>query len=199
MAVAPPALSPRAPVEARPSRWLWTRERYDRAVNAGVFTPDDEVELLDGEIIEKMPQNNPHRTATLLAGQALRAVFGPDAFAQEEKPIALSDQSEPEPDVAVVRGTIRDHLADHPGPGAILLLVEVADSSLFRDRVWKARLYAAAGVPEYWIVNLPGRVLEIHRDPAGGAYRTKTTHEPGESVTPLARPETSIVVADLLP
>ncbi len=183
--------------EVQPFRW--TRERYDEAVNAGVFTPEDQIELLSGEIVEKMPQNNPHRNATLLTGQVLRISFGSAAFIQEEKPVALSDLSEPDPDIAVVRGAVRDYLDDHPGPDALFLLVEIADTSLLRDRVYKARLYAEAGIAEYWIVNLQDRVLEVHRDPSGDAYRTKTTLASGESVTPVHAPEASVAIADLLP
>ncbi|GAB5536701.1 MAG: Uma2 family endonuclease [Rubricoccaceae bacterium] len=187
----------RQPEADQPFRW--TRERYDLAVEAGVFTTDDKIELLDGEVVAKMPQNTPHRTATLLVAATLREVFGGGTFVQEEKPIALSETSVPEPDVAVVRGSIRDHVAEHPGPVALPLLVEVADTSLIRDRFHKASLYAEAEIAEYWIVNLKDRVLEVHRDPAGDAYRTKTTLGPDDTVSPLARPQASISVAGLLP
>ena len=178
---------------------LWTRERYDQAVNAGVLTSDDKVELLDGLIVAKMPQNTPHRTATLLTGAALRVAFGDTAFVQEEKPVALSDASEPEPDIAVIAGTIRDYAKDHPGPDAYRLIVEVSDSSLLKDRIRKSALYADAGVAEYWIVNLRDRELEVYRDPAGGAYRSKATYAPSASVSPLNAPDSSILVSDLLP
>ena len=193
------AIAPRVRQLEADQRFRWTRERYEQAVETGVFTTDDKIELLDGEVVAKMPQNTPHRTATLLTAAALREAFGDNAFIQDEKPIALSEASEPEPDVAVVRGSIRDYAGEHPGPDALPLLVEVADTSLIRDRFHKASLYAEAGIEEYWIVNLTDRVLEVHRDPAGDAYRTKTTLGPVDSVSPLARPEVSISVADLLP
>lgn len=195
MAVAPALARPSAPVQ----RFRWTRERYDRMIDAGVLTTEDKVELLEGEIVPKMTQNNPHRTSTLLVGAALRSAFGDDTFVQEEKPIALSEQSEPEPDVAVIRGAIRSYLDDHPGPEAILLIVEVADSSLRRDRTHKALLYADAGIVEYWVVNLVDRVLEVHRDPVGGAYGTKITLTTEDAVSPVRCPDASIPVADLLP
>ena len=202
-----PATAPKRPEAGRPQAvrvetdqpFRWTRERYDQAVEAGVLTPDDKVELLDGEVVAKMPQNNPHQVATGLVSAALRAAFGPGVHTRDEKAVALSDLSKPEPEVAVVRGQRRDYLDHAPTPDAILLLVEVADSSILRDRIRKAALYAEAGVPEYWIVNLVDRTLEIHRDPVGGVYRTKTTLTPEETVVPTGAPEASIAVIDLLP
>ena len=194
MALAP---APFTPPDGQPFRW--TRERYDRLVDVGVLTSEDRVELLQGEIVEKMTQNSAHRVATLLAGRALREAFSQGAFVQEEKPIALADDSEPEPDLAVVRGDIRDYLDDHPASGDLLLLVEVSDTSLLKDRLRKARLYAEAAVPEYWIVNLVDRALEVHRDPAAGVYRTKTTFAPSDTVRPHHAAAASILAADLLP
>jgi Uma2 family endonuclease len=197
MAVALPPTQRASGAEVQRS-FVWTRERYDEAVNAGVFTPEDNVELLDGHIVPKMPQNKRHRVATVYAHQALAKVFASGSHVQVQAPIALSDRTEPEPDVAIIRGAPLDH-DPHPSADAVLLLVEVADSSLLRDRLSKAVLYAEAGVAEYWIVNLQDSVLEVHRDPAGEAYRTKTTHASGETVTPVHAPEASIAIADLLP
>ena len=191
-----------APAPPRPDvqrpYWVWTREQYDRIVEAGVLGPDDEVELLDGQIVPKMPQNRPHRVATVLVGQVLRTAFGEGVHVQEEKPLALSDVSEPEPDVAVVVGSPRDY-DPHPGPDSVRLLVEVADSSLLQDRIKKALVYAKAGIAEYWIVNLQDGILEVHRDPMSGAYGTKTTHGRGGAVSPVHAPDASVAVADLLP
>ena len=204
-----PAVAPRRPTAPGPSQGLdvqvapapfrWTRARYDRMVEAGVLGPGDKVELLSGQIIDQTFQNEPHAVATGLIADALREAFGTEAHVRDEKPIGLSDDSEPEPDVVVVPGNRRDYLERHPAPSDVLLLVEVAETSLRRDRVWKAALYAEAGVAEYWIVNLPDRVLEVHRDPVGGAYGTKTTLTPGETIEPVHAPDASVAVADLLP
>lgn len=194
-----PATAPRSRQLEADQRFRWTRERYDQAVEAGVFTTDDKIELLDGEVVAKMPQNNPHQIATGLVSDALRDGFGSEYHTRDEKAINLSTTSKPEPDVAVVRGSRRDYLKRAPQPTDAALLVEVADTSLIRDRFHKASLYAEAGIAEYWIVNLVDRVLEVHRDPAGDAYRTKMTLGPNETISPLARPETAISVADLLP
>ena len=189
--------APSARAEGGP--FLWTRERYDQAVNAGVFGPDDKIELIEGYLFPQMPQNTPHSVATTLTATTLRQAFGAGIYVQEEKPIALSDLSEPEPDVAVIRGGPRDFLDDHPGPKVIDLIVEVAESSVRRDRGLRARAYAEAGINDYWIVNLPERVVEVHREPAGGTYRTKTTLAEGDAISPVARPDASVASADLLP
>ena len=186
IAPAPPRPDVAPPTEAH-ARFSWTRERYDRAVETGVFGPDDKIELIEGQIVPKMPQNNPHQVTTGIASDALREVFGDGAHTRDEKAIALSDLSKPEPDVAVVRGQRRDYLERTPDPSDILLLVEVADTTLLSDRTRKARIYAEADIVEYWIVNLQDSVLEVHRDPVGGA------------VSPVHAPGASVAVADLLP
>ena len=177
----------------------WTRERYDLAVESGVFTPDDKIELLEGELVPIMSQNSLHRVATALVVEALRKIFGRRGFVQSQAPIALSGWSEPEPDAVVVKGGPRDYMEDHPGPAAMLLIVEVSDSTLRKDRSRKAFLYAEAGIVEYWIVNLQDSILEVHRDPSGDAYRTKMTLGSGETVSPIQAPDATIAVADLLP
>ena len=195
-----PSVAPAPPrPEVQPPRWVWTREQYERMVEAGVLGPDDKVELLDGQVVPKMSQNEPHAVATGLVSDALRDVFGTSAHPRDEKPLALSDLSEPEPDIAVVRGARRDYLGGHPAPADVLLLVEVADTSLLQDRVRKLPLYAEAGVVECWIVNLQDGVVEVHRDPVGRAYGTKTTHGRGGAVSPVHAPDAPVAVADLLP
>lgn len=193
----PEAVLPAAPVASE--RFVWTRERYEQAVGAGIFGPEDRLHLIRGELILKMSQNEPHAVATVLAAEALRAAFGSGSHVREEKPLALSASSVPEPDLAVVQGAARAYLSQHPSPADVWLLVEVASSSLARDRTRMAALYAEADVPEYWIVNLPERTVEVHREPVAGAYRTKTTHAAGDTVSPLHAPGAAIPVANLLP
>ena len=175
----------------------WSRHRYDRAVAAGVFGADDRIELIAGEIVAMTPHGSRHATAIRLVNRALTRVFGEDCIVQCQLPLAIADDSEPEPDVAVVEGEIADYRDAHPS--AALLVVEVADDSLRRDRTVKRRLYARCGIPEYWIVSLPDARLEVFRDPAGGDYRDVTVPRAGETTTPLARPAAAIAVGDLLP
>jgi Uma2 family endonuclease len=141
----------------------WTRQEYDRMVEAGVLTENDRVELIGGEILAVTPQNSPHATAVVLASDTLRSVLPPDCHVRSQLPLALGDDSEPEPDVAIVRGPVRAYHDAHPQ--SAVLILEVADSSLAFDRRVKGSLYARAGVSEYWIINLVDSVVEIYREP----------------------------------
>lgn len=170
---------------------------YDRAVEAGVFGPDDRMELIEGELVMMAPHGSRHATAIRLVNRVLTRVFGEDCIVQCQLPLAIADDSEPEPDVAVVEGEITDYRDAHPS--AALLVVEVADDSLRRDRTVKRCLYARCGIPEYWIVSLPDASLEIHLHPAGDDYRDVTVLRSGQKVTPLAAPAATIAVSDLLP
>lgn len=176
----------------------WTREEYDRMVALGVLTPESRVQLIDGEILEMTPQGARHATAIRLVERALRRVFGEDAFdVRGQLPLALGPHSEPEPDIAVVQGSLADYRDRHPE--SAVLVVEVADESLHLDRNKKVPLYASAGIPEYWILNLEERILEVYRGPEAGGYREHLRLRQGESVTPPARPEARIEVGTLLP
>lgn len=173
-------------------------------VAAGVFPPGDPVELIDGEILAMTPQGSAHATTVLLTAQALQIAFGTGTHVRVQMPLALDPASEPEPDLAVVSGSPRDYRDAHPS--SALLVVEVADTTLDYDREQKGSLYARAGIAEYWIVNLSDRRLEVYRDPAplsqaryGWGLRTVRHHNSGERVAPLAVPQASVAVADLLP
>lgn len=188
----------------RPAQYRWTRHQYERLISHAFLDEDDPVELLDGLLLVKEPQNSPHRTAVLLVAKALDRAFGEGWFVQTQSPIILDDRSEPEPDVCVVRGSPRDYVETHPTRPA--LIVEVAQSGLRRARGRKATAYARARIADYWIVNLVDRVLEVHREPArpGPALRRWTyalieTLGAEATITPLAAPLTAIRVADLLP
>jgi Uma2 family endonuclease len=182
----------------------WRRVEYARLIDAGILREDDPVELLDGQLAVREPQHTPHVAATQLVSRALRTAFGSAWDVRVQMPVALDDESEPEPDVAVVAGSPRDYLDDHPARPA--LVVEVAHSSLAVDRNVKGALYARAGVADYWIVNLVDRVLEVYREPVasssapyGWVYSSIRRLGPDEIVSPLAAPLARIVVADLLP
>ena len=114
-----------------------------------------------------------------------------------QNPLAADEYSEPEPDVAVVTGTVRDYRFAHPT--SAVLVVEISDESLRHDRTVKQRLYARCGIPEYWVLALPEARLEVYRDPAGDGYQSVTNHAAGDKVAPLALPDARIVVDDLLP
>jgi Uma2 family endonuclease len=182
----------------------WTRLEYERMVDLGVFQPGDRIELVGGQLLVREPQGGPHMTAIGLAEDAFRAAFGAGWIVRTQGPIALDDESEPEPDVAVVEGARRDFVSGHPGRPA--LVVEVAESSLALDRDHKGSLYARARVPEYWIVNLADRVLEVYREPVeapaaayGWHYGTLLRLGPPDLISPLAAADARIAISDLLP
>ena len=182
----------------------WTRLEYERLVELGAFQPGERLELVGGDLLVREPQHGPHATAVGLVEDALRAAFDAGWVVRVQMPVALDDESEPEPDVAVVLGNRRDYSRGHPSRPA--LLIEVAESSLAFDREHKGSLYARARVPDYWIVNLVDRVLEVYREPApapeapyGWRYTIARTIRPAELVSPLAAPDARIAVTDLLP
>jgi Uma2 family endonuclease len=180
--------------------WRLTRARYDRMVDAGILGEDDKVELLDGLLVAREPQGSRHPTAVMLVRAALEKAFGRRYHLREEKPVALDRMSEPEPDVVVVPGRIRDYGDAHPSKP--VLIVEVAESSLRLDRLRKGALYARAGIAEYWIVNLVDDVLEVYREPVRKVvwkYSSVRLLERHAAVTPLGAPRARIRVSSLLP
>jgi Uma2 family endonuclease len=180
-----------------PRPHIWTRADYERLVAAGVFGPGDRVELLEGEIIEMSPEKSRHAATVDLALEALRSAFGSSHTIRVQHPLAVSTSSEPQPDLAVVEGTARDYVDRHPDSAA--LVVEVSDTSLEYDRRKKARVYAQAGIADYWIVNLVESVVEVHRDPGNEGYGTIARLGSGETVSPLAARAATIAVGNLLP
>lgn len=175
----------------------WTRDEYHRLAAAGVFAPGSRVQLVRGEIVEMTPQSAAHATAIRLIQQRLEAVFREGYDIRAQLPLALSEDSEPEPDVAVVPGTTRDYSRQHPT--SAVLVVEVSGGTLPFDRGPKAVMYARAGIQEYWIVDLDRRVLEVYRDPRASGYATMTVVGPGEAIAPEAAPHAPVLVADLMP
>lgn len=147
----------------RPHRW--TRERYDACITAGIFRPGDRVQLVDGELIEMSPQNSPHSTAIRAANETLIRFFRTGHDVRAQLPLTLGNESEPEPDIAVVRGHWRDFAKQHPTTA--VLVVEISDTTLEFDRSRKREIFAQCGIPEYWIVNLNDRQVEVQCEPRG--------------------------------
>jgi Uma2 family endonuclease len=182
----------------------WTRLEYERLIDRGIFREDERLELLDGVLVLKEPQGDPHAVAVDLVVAALRQAFGTGWLVRAHAPVALGRRSRPEPDVSVVRGSPRDYRSAAPTHPA--LVVEVSQTSLAHDRTRKASIYARANIQDYWIVNLVELVVEVLRDPTpldppsrGWVYRSVQTLQAGGSVAPLAAPVAPIAVADLLP
>ena len=191
-----------ARVEVKTRRWK--RVEYERLIETGFFQPGDPIELIGGQLIVAEPQGSNHFTAIQAVEEALRAAFGAGWQVRGQGPVALDEESEPEPDVAVVPGSFRDYTDAHPSRP--VLVVEVSESSLALDRHHKGGLYARAGLDDYWIVNLVDPVLEVYRDPVGDLaasfgwrYQSVEVLERGAFVSPLALPGARIRVADLFP
>ena len=132
----------------------WTVDDYHRMLASGILAPDDRVELLDGQIVEMAPQDPPHASRVDDGGDYLKAIFANRAKVRVQLPITLAPGSEPEPDFAIVRLDENRYRDRHPQPQDVLLLIEVADSTFKRDRIYKAKIYATAGITEYWIVDI---------------------------------------------
>ena len=181
--------------------WRMTRARYDQMIGVGIFGPEDRVELLDGLLVARERQGARHAVIVALVCAAIERAFGRGFHVREEKPVALDELSEPEPDVVVGPGRIRDYIDGHPSRP--VLIVEVAETSLSLDRMRKGALYARAGIADYWVLNLRAEVLEVYREPVQVAdewkYDSVRLLRRAAVVTPLAAPRARLRVAALLP
>jgi Uma2 family endonuclease len=182
----------------------FTAEEYNRLTGSGVFTSADRFELLEGWLVDKMPNNPPHATALGLLEDVLLALLVAPWILRTQRPISLSSESVPEPDIAVVRGPRRRYSKRHPTAAEIALLVEVSDSTLDQDRGIKQEMYARDRIPEYWILNLVDRSVEVYTEPKGGrapAYRKMIAYPAGASFPLRIQGEEIGVVAvsDVLP
>lgn len=177
----------------------WTVSEYYRAYFAGEFGENAHVELLRGEVVFLSPQKSLHALATENVLVALRTVF-PSASIRIQMPLGLDDRSEPEPDVLVAIGPRTRYAKQHPSGNDTLLVVEVADTSITQDRGFKARLYAEYGVPEYWILNIKGKRLEILREPRAGRYTVSEVVVRDGKARPIhAEAPGEVLVSELLP
>lgn len=170
------------------------RNEYDRLVELGCFD-NEKVELLGGTLVAMSPQGTAHAYAVQQLTMLLVPALAGRALVRAQSPLALGDESEPEPDIAVVPR--HDYSRAHPSQA--LLVIEIADSSLRMDRLVKTALYARAGVPEYWIVNLAERAVEVHRGPQGDGYARVSKHHAREVLRPEAFADVEVPIADVLP
>jgi Uma2 family endonuclease len=164
-----------------------TRGQYERMVESGALDGAD-VELLEGVLVAMSPQGSEHAGVVEVLAQLLRDALGARARVREEKPFAATDDSEPEPDIAVVPPA--DPFAGHPDRA--FLIVEVASTSLRKDRAAKCSVYARSGIPEYWVVNLVDRVVEIHSAPGALGYASTAIAHRGDSVTLVSFPDVRV-------
>ena len=193
--------APAIPVSPNPSRKRWTREQCAVLESSGLFNKE-RLELVDGDLLCKMGKNRPHVNSFMLMLFWLVETFGKQ-FVNAAAPIDVSPEdnpsNEPEPDLIVLNRECLTFLAANPQPDDIRLLVEISDSSLDYDLTVKARLYARAGVSEYWVVDVTGKRLYCHRNPVAGSYESVTIYNEHESVSPLAAPKSDFRPAQAFP
>ncbi len=174
----------------------WTIEDYHRMIDAGILD-DRQVELLKGEVVEMSPEGTPHAHLSSEGADYLRELLGRRVKIREAKPITLPNSSEPEPDIAIVEPLGDVYLQHHPYPENIFWLIEFANSSLTKDIDLKSAVYAEAGIPEYWVMNLRSMELIVFREPINGKYQSIVTLTHGE-IRPLAFSDVAVSVRRLL-
>ena len=190
------------PVPLDPPRKMWTRSECS-ALEATHVLDGQHLELIEGELINKMGKNWPHVSAVTLLKAWLVSVFGVP-FVVQEAPIDVSPEdnptNEPEPDVIVLTGEVTSFApSGQPRPDDIRLVVEVADTTLHFDLTVKASLYARAGIMEYWVLDVTGRRLIVHREPQKGVYSSVLAFNEQEEIAPLAAPQAKLRFTDMFP
>lgn len=161
---------------------LLTVREYHRMAEAGILTADDRVELLNGQIICMSPIGSQHAACVDKLDELLKQLLTDQALVRVQNPVVLGEYSEPEPDIAVVRRKLDYYAAGHPTPEEVYLIIEVADSSLEKDRIKKRALYANAGIQHYWIINLDKKEIEVYHTPIRDNYRSRQLHRAGDTV-----------------
>jgi Uma2 family endonuclease len=186
-----------APAPAALQTYKWTIDLYHQAIAAGLFD-DQPVELLNGELITMPPEGEIHAGRGNITIEYLRNRLGNRVQIREGHPITLADsQSEPEPDIAIVEPRFWEYVEHHPYPENVYWVIEFSKTSLKKDLEVKDKIYAAAGIQEYWVVDLQASRLIVFREPIAGEYQSRQTYTEG-SITPLAFPDVSIAVGVLL-
>jgi Uma2 family endonuclease len=178
---------------------LWSVDEYHRMIEAEILTTDDQVELIEGQIIQMSPQQPPHAATTQRASDYVRELLAGKATIRVQLPITLRPNSEPEPDIAVVRIDAREYLNGHPTPDDIFLLIEVADATLRRDCQQKARAYAKAKIADYWVIDVNSRQVYVFREPGDETYQQEIILKEDATFSLLAFPDVEVQIAQLFP
>lgn len=186
------------------SRRKFTIDEYHKLVDLGFFPEDDRIELIRGEIIEMAPKRTPHSVCNSCLWKQLYELIGKQAEIRVQEPIILPSNSEPEPDVVIANKKPDNYLAAHPKAEEIILVIEIADSTLKYDRETKLSLYADAGIDNYWIVNLVDNYLEVYSEPFSDSkgkfdYRTKNIVLPEEKIAIPGLIDTNLTLASVFP
>ena len=177
----------------------WTVKEYRKLGEMGFFHPEERVELISGNIIRMSAKGTAHTSATRRTATLLRDLLENLAAVYTQDPIALDDNSEPEPDITLVRIDPFDYATHHPTPSEVYLIIEVADSSLAYDREIKAKIYARSGIADYWVLNVNDRQLHVFREPADDRYQSEVIIGETGSISPLEFPAFNISIGEMLP
>jgi Uma2 family endonuclease len=183
-------------IDIEVSRRLFTVDEYHRMAEAGIFHPDERVELIEGEIVEMSPIGPRHAGCVINANRLFMTRLGDRIVLSPQNPVVIRPRSEPQPDLLLLRPRTISYSREHPTPEDVALAVEVADTTVRFDRVVKARLYARAGIAEFWLFLPNDMAVEIHRGPGPDGYGRVTRHGSDETVSPLAFPDIAFVVSD---
>jgi Uma2 family endonuclease len=186
----------------RPTTGTITVEEYDRMIDDGTIGEDDQVELIEGQVVAKMPKKPPHRVGTRKTFKALERVVPAGWHVTKEEAVVLGPRSKPEPDIAVIRGELEFDTSRDATAADCCLVVEVADRSLATDRGKKLQGYARSGIPVYWIVNVRDNQVELYTDPdPAGGYRSRVDYHPGAAIPVVIAGQAvgQLAVVDLLP
>ena len=178
---------------------LFNVDEYYAMAEAGILAPDERVELVNGEIVTMSPIGDRHAYSVDESVYLLMTQLGERGRVRCQNPVHLDERTEVQPDIAALRWRDDRYASGHPGPADVLLIIEVSDTTLDSDRNVKLPMYAAAGIPETWIVNIPDGVVEVHTDPSDGVYRSRRVFGRGESVSLSAFPDISLSVGRIVP
>jgi Uma2 family endonuclease len=179
-------------------RRLFTSAEYETMLAAGILAENDRVELIEGEILQMSPIGSPHAGCVKRSNGTFSRLLQGRAIVSVQDPVFLSDVSEPEPDIVLLRPRADFYAGSHPRPEDVLLVLEVAETSLEFDRGVKAPLYARSGIAELWIADLVGQAIEVHRRPSAHGYLEVRRYQRGESLRPLAFPDIAVAVEEIL-
>jgi Uma2 family endonuclease len=177
----------------------WTVQDYDRMSDLGILNPSERTELIAGQIVLMVAKGTAHVVSLQLLADVLRQQLGDAALIRTQDPVVLDDFSEPEPDLAIVKGNILDYTDRHPLPADVHLVVEVANSTLKYDCEVKDKLYAQAGIPEYWVINLQDRQVHVFREPTPTGYRQQFLLTELQSISALAFSAIAFPITSILP
>jgi Uma2 family endonuclease len=180
------------------ARKLFTVTEYEQMIEAGIFGEDDRIELLDGEIVQMSPIGSRHAACVNRLNRLLTQILGQTAIVSVQNPIRLGDFSEPEPDLTVLTNRDDFYVQAHPVAEDVLLLIEVADSSLATDRTVKLPLYARAGIPEVWLVDVDAGMVDAYRTPSASGYLLRQRYLPGQTISALGELAITVAVNEIL-